>query len=83
MKPVDLKFFLRVVVFIGSVFGQADIENPYNPYEPEQPVPIKTIFDISFVDGEEILFENDMMTVKAGEDIRMTCKVTYDRKLGE
>ncbi len=84
MMLVDLRFFLHVMVFfMVSVCSQADTENPYNPYEPEQPAPVKTTFDISLVDGEGILFENATVTLKAGQEIRMTCKVTYDRKLGE
>ncbi len=47
------------------------------------PNPVRTTFDVSVLNGEAVSVSGDVITLRSGQMIKMTCKVTYHRDLGK
>ncbi len=46
------------------------------------PHAVEVTFDISVLDGSAVSEAGDTITVRAGQMIRMTCRIQYDKQLG-
>ena len=47
------------------------------------PNAVRTTFDVSVLNGEAVSESGDVITLRSGQMIIMTCKVTYERDLGK
>ena len=46
------------------------------------PNAVEVTFDVSVLDGSAVAEAGDIITVKAGQMIRLTCRIQYDKQLG-
>ncbi len=88
---MQLVISVCLLLLLGSASCYPNIGRAGSPRQPElrsvsnpgQPNAVRTTYDISVLGGEAISTEGDVITLRSGQMIEITCKVTYERQLGK